>query len=341
MRYRLLGNSGLRVSEICLGTLTFGEQRAWGASKTESASIFEAFAQAGGNFIDTSNRYVRGVAEEFLGEFVASERERFVLATKYTLSTAAGDVNASGNHRKNMIQSLEASLRRLRTDYVDLYLVHAWDFTTPVEELMRALDAVVRAGKVLHVAVSNTPAWIVSRANTLAELRGWTPFVNLQIEYSLLQREPERELLPMARDLGIGVTAYSPMGAGWLAGGASEEPPGAHRLSKVGTEANRRNSLIATEVRKVADEIGHPSSQIALNWVRQRKEGIIPIIGVENANQAKENLGCLDFELSEEHMRRLDNISEIELGFPHDFIGRSDIRERIYGGMYDSISFDT
>src|SRR5918998_2602617 len=250
MRYKLLGKSGLRVSEICLGTLNFGEGRDWGASEAESAKIFEAFAEAGGNFLDTSSRYARGIGEEFLGDLVASEREWFVISTKYTLSMNEDDPNASGNHRKNMVQALEASLRRLGTDYVDLYLVHTWDFTTPVEELMRALDDVVRAGKALHVGISNTPAWIVSRANTLAELRGWSPFVNLQVEYSLLQREPERELLPMARGLGIGVTAYSPLGAGWLAGerGADPDarpPEGASRLSRVGTEADERNARIA------------------------------------------------------------------------------------------------
>jgi aryl-alcohol dehydrogenase-like predicted oxidoreductase len=341
MRYKLLGKSGLRVSEICLGTLNFGEGRDWGASEAESAKIFEAFAEAGGNFLDTSSRYARGVGEEFLGDLVASERERFVISTKYTLSMNEDDPNASGNHRKNMVQALEASLRRLRTDYVDLYLVHTWDFTTPVEELMRALDDVVRAGKALHVGISNTPAWIVSRANTLAELRGWSPFVNLQVEYSLLQREPERELLPMARGLGIGVTAYSPLGAGWLAGESTPgEPPGAYRLSRVGGRANERNASIAAAVREIAGEIGRPASQVALNWIRQRKDAIIPIVGAENVGQASENLGCVEFELPDEHVKRLDDVSEIEPGYPHDLLERPDVRDRVYGGTRYSLDFD-
>lgn len=337
MRYRLLGRSGLRVSELCLGTATFGA-----VGRAESARIFEAFTEAGGNFIDTSNRYGRSASEEYVGEIAASDREWFVLATKYTLSTRGEDPNASGNHRKSLVQALEASLKRLRTDYVDLYLVHAWDFTIPVEELMRALDDAVRAGKVLHVGISNAPAWVISRANTLAELRGWTPFVNLQVEYSLIQREPERELLPMARDLGVGVTAYSPLGAGWLAGerGAdpNERPPeGASRLSRVGTEANERNSRIATEVHRLAEEVNRPASHVALAWIRQRGDGIVPIVGAQNARQLRENLACLDLRLSEEQLQRLDQISKIEPSYPHDLLAREDTRERVYGGVRDRL----
>jgi aryl-alcohol dehydrogenase-like predicted oxidoreductase len=337
MRYRLLGRSGLRVSELCLGTATLGA-----VSRAESARIFEAFTEASGNFVDTSNRYGRGTSEEYVGEFAASERDWFVLATKYTLSTRAGDPNASGNHRKSLVRALEASLRRLRTDYVDLYLVHAWDFTVPVEELMRALDDIVRAGKALHVGISNAPAWVISRANTLAELRGWTPFVNLQVEYSLIQREPERELLPMARDLGVGVTAYSPLGAGWLAGerGADpgESPPeGASRLSRVGTEANERNARIAAEARRIAKEAGRPVSHVALAWIRQRANGIIPIVGAQNAHQLKENLACLDLRLSEEQRQKLDEISEIEPSYPHDLLARADTKERVYGDSRDRL----
>ena len=381
----MLGRSGLRVSELCLGTATFGG-RSGGASKEESARIFEAFTEAGGNFVDTSNRYGRGTSEEYVGEFAASARERFVLATKYTLSTRGEDPNASGNHRKNLVQALEASLKRLRTDYVDLCLVHAWDFTVPVEELMRALDDAVRAGKVLHVGISNAPAWVISRANTLAELRGWTPFANVQVEYSLVQREPERELLPMARDLGIGITAYSPLGAGWLAGerGADPDgrpPEGASRLSRIGTEADERNARIAAEVRRLAeafrrdslpvqrmwgadqlrDVIGdlgysdleallaaigehHVSArsvaQRVLAWIRQRPDGIIPIVGAQNEHQLKENLACLDLRLSVEQLKRLDEMSKIEPGYPHDLLAREDTRERVYGDLRDRLDLN-
>ena len=218
MRYKLLGHSGLRVSELALGTMTFGEDWGWGASKEESRRMFDAFAQAGGNFIDTANRYTNGTSEKYVGEFVAAERERFVVATKYSLFMRRDDPNASGNHRKNMIQSLEASLKRLNIDYIDLYWVHAWDFMTPVEEVMRALDDMVRAGKILYVGVSDTPAWIVSRANMLAELRGWSRFVGLQIRYNLVDRAAERDLLPMARALDLAVTPWNVLGAGVLTG---------------------------------------------------------------------------------------------------------------------------
>ena len=231
MRYKLLGNSGLRVSELCLGTMTFGEDWGWGASKEDSRALFDAYREAGGNFIDTANFYTGGTSERFVGEFIASERDRFVVATKYTLTMRPGDPNASGNHRKNMIQSVEASLRRLGTDYIDLYWLHAWDYLTPVEEVMRGLDDLVRAGKVLYVGVSDTPAWIVSQANTLAALRGWTPFVGLQIEYSLIERTVERELLPMAEAFGLTILAWSPLGSGVLTGKYLHPTPGETRLA--------------------------------------------------------------------------------------------------------------
>src|SRR3990172_6669221 len=214
MRYKLLGKTGLRVSELCLGTMTFGEEWGWGASKEESRKIFDAYVDAGGNFVDTANLYTGGTSEKFVGEFLKGRRERFVLATKYTLNMRPDDPNGGGNHRKSLVQSLDASLKRLGTDYIDLYWVHAWDGMTPLEETMRALDDVVRAGKVLYVGISDAPAWIVSRANTLAELKNWTPFAALQIQYNLADRTPERDLLPMAKALDIAVTPW-----GVLAGG--------------------------------------------------------------------------------------------------------------------------
>jgi aryl-alcohol dehydrogenase-like predicted oxidoreductase len=218
VKYQLLGKSGLRVSELCLGAMTFGEEWGWGASKEECHKIFNAYVDAGGNFIDTANKYTEGTSEKYIGEFISSDRDRFVLATKYTSNTRRGDPNAGGNHRKNMIQSLEASLKRVNTDYIDLYWVHAWDALTPIEEMMRALDDMVRSGKILYIGISDAPAWIVSQVNTLANLKGWTEFTGLQIEYSLIERTPERELLPMADALNIGVTAWSPLGGGFLTG---------------------------------------------------------------------------------------------------------------------------
>jgi aryl-alcohol dehydrogenase-like predicted oxidoreductase len=214
MRYQLLGRSGLRVSELCLGTMTFGEDWGWGAPKDTSRAIFEAFTEAGGNFLDTANLYTNGTSERLLGEFIHSRRDRYVVATKYTLNMdAQGDPNGAGNHRKSMIQSVEGSLKRLNTDYIDLYWVHAWDTLTPVEEMMRAFDDLVRAGKILYIGASDFPAWQVARANTMAELRGWTSFSALQIEYSLIERTVERELIPMANGMGLTVTPWAPLGA--------------------------------------------------------------------------------------------------------------------------------
>ena len=207
MNYRLLGKSGLRVSEFCLGTMTFGEDWGWGSSKDEAKKIYDAFREAGGNFIDTANIYTNGTSESFLGEFFKGHRESVVLATKFTNAAAGTDPNAAGNHRKNMVQAVEASLKRLQTDYIDLYWVHIWDQITPVEEVMRGLDDLVRQGKVLYVGISDAPAWWIAQANTLATLRGWSPFVGLQIEYSLIERTVERELIPMAKALDLGVTA--------------------------------------------------------------------------------------------------------------------------------------
>lgn len=372
MKYQLLGKSGLRVSELCLGAMTFGEEWGWGASKEECHKIFNEYVDAGGNFIDTANKYTEGTSEKYIGEFISSDRDRFVLATKYTSNTRRGDPNAGGNHRKNMIQSLEASLKRLNTDYIDLYWVHAWDALTPIEEMMRALDDMVRSGKILYIGISDAPAWIVSQVNTLANLKGWTEFTGLQIEYSLIERTPERELLPMADALNIGVTAWSPLGGGVLTGkynksNREEEQQqtqqqntsssssttdmaqeGNSRLQVQNEFANRvlndRNMLIAQEVSKIAKEIGSSAAQVALNWLRQQnimstagKNKIIPIIGARKETQIKDNLSCLEFELTSEQMQRLNEVSKIELGFPHDFLNSEMIKDIIYGGTYSLI----
>src|SRR4051812_48825726 len=218
MRYKLLGRSGLRVSELCLGTMTFGDDWGWGADRDESRRIFDAFADAGGNFVDTANNYTDGTSEQLVGEFTEGARERFVLATKYTLTIDDTDPNAGGNHRKSLVRSLEQSLRRLRTDRVDLLWLHMRDATTPIEEFVRALDDQVRLGKGLYVGISDSPAWVAARANAIAELRGWSPFVALQLPYSVSSREPERELLPMAAELGLTVTPWGVLEAGFLTG---------------------------------------------------------------------------------------------------------------------------
>jgi len=318
MKYRLMGKSGLRVSELALGAMTFGTKD-WGADKDESRRVYEGFREAGGNFIDTANIYSGGTSETFLGEFLGADRERTVLATKYTGATRARDVNAAGNNRKNMMDSVHASLKRLRTDYIDLYWVHARDFMTPIEEVMRGLDDLVRQGKVLYVGVSDTPAWEVSRANTLAELRGWSAFVGLQIRYSLLDRAVERELLPMARALDLTVTPWDVLGSGVLAGKYNNNPAEAGR-AKLRGAVSERSLGIAGEVIKVARELGKSPAQVALNWVRQGQGVIVPLVGARTRAQLEDNLGCLEFSLTPEVKQRLDDASKIELGFPHEFL---------------------
>jgi aryl-alcohol dehydrogenase-like predicted oxidoreductase len=344
MRYKLLGRSGLRVSEVCLGAMAFGEE--WrdirlSASQEECRKIFDAFAEAGGNFIDTANYYNAGRSEEFLGDFIGSERGRFVVATKYSLMMREGDPNGGGNHRKSLFQSLEASLRRLKTDYIDLYWLHAWDFMTPVEEVMRALDDAVRAGKILYVGISDAPAWIVAKANTIAELRGWTPFIGLQVQYSLVERAAERDLLPMARHFDIGVTAWSPLGMGVLTGKYGTKNSSASDARRLDSPAlaglsftSERSLAIAAEVRSLAEKIGRKPSQIALSWVRQK--GAIPIIGARKVSQIQENLGCLDLELTAEQMWQLDEASKIELGFPHEFL-QTEARGPLFGDFFERI----
>jgi aryl-alcohol dehydrogenase-like predicted oxidoreductase len=384
MKYFLLGKSGLRVSEICLGTMTFGKEWGWGASKEESRKIFDAYVDAGGNFIDTANIYTDGTSEKYVSDFVSYDRDRFVIATKYTSNTRAGDPNAGGNHRKNMVQSLEASLKRLNTDYIDLYWVHAWDQTTPIEETMRALDDMVKSGKILYIGISDAPAWVVSQANTLANLKGWTEFASIQIEYSLIERTSERELLPMANVLDIGITAWSPLGSGVLTGKynkssnkeyknntvnkdykqtesttndtntstsssslSASDQQNSSRLNVANfselsnTLLKERNLRIAEEVVNIAGEIKRTPSQVALNWIRHSKKilrnKIIPIIGAKNLVQINDNLACMEFVLSDEYIQRLNEVSKIELGFPHNFLSTDAIRNIIYGGTYSSI----
>jgi len=318
MKYRLMGRSGLRVSELALGAMTFGTKD-WGVEKDESRRVYEGFREAGGNFIDTANIYSGGRSEEFLGEFMAEDRDRVVLATKYTGPTRRRDVNAVGNSRKNMMDSLHASLRRLKTDYVDLYWVHARDTATPLEEVMRGLDDLVAQGKVLYVGVSDTPAWEVARANTLAEFRGWARFVGLQIRYSLLDRAAERDLLPMAKALDLTVTPWDTLGSGVLTGKYNRDAQAQGRATIRG-QVKERDLGIAAEVVKVAGELGRTPAQVALRWVQGGEGVIVPLVGARTREQLDDNLACLDFELPPEHRQRLDEASRIELGFPHDFL---------------------
>jgi aryl-alcohol dehydrogenase-like predicted oxidoreductase len=337
MRYHLLGRSALRVSELCLGTMTFGEEWGWGAGRDESRRIFDAFVARGGNFVDTANRYTEGTSERYLGEFVRAEREQFVIASKYTLFTKKGDPNAAGNHRKNLVQALDATLSRMGLDYLDLYWIHAWDFTTRPEEVMRALDDQVRAGKILHVGISDTPAWIVSRMQTMAELRDWTPFSALQIEHSLIERTVERELIPMARSLDLAVTPWSPLGAGVLTGKYLDEASAAGRVQPTADRRNERNTIIARAVVDIAREIGRSPSQVAVNWLRHRDYTSIPIVGARTATQLEDTMGCLDFTLEPAARARLDEVSAIAPGFPHDFLARPNVRDLVSASTWEQL----
>jgi aryl-alcohol dehydrogenase-like predicted oxidoreductase len=327
MNYRTLGRSGLRVSQLCLGTMTFGDDWGWGADAGESKRIFDAFAAAGGTFVDTSNNYTDGTSETLVGEFAHHARERFVLATKYSLTVDRSDPNAGGNHRKSLVRSLEQSLRRLRTDYVDLLWLHMRDATTPIEEAVRSLDDQVRLGKVLYVGISDSPAWIVAQANTLADLRGWSPFIALQLPYSVAGRDPERELLPMAAALGLAVTPWGILGSGVLTG----KP--AHERRWPDDPVSEREAAVAAEVVAVADELGCAPAQVAIAWLLARPEppALVPIVGARTLEQLTSNLEARDVALAAEHVERLDAAGAPQLGFPRSFLESRGVRELIYG----------
>src|SRR5918992_1303720 len=333
MRYKLLGRSGLRVSELALGTMTFGEAWGWGASKDESGRIFEAYAEAGGNFVDTACNYTDGESERFLGDFLRADRDHFVVATKYTLTLRRDDPNAGGNSRKNMTRTLEGSLRRLGTDYVDLLWLHMWDGMTPVEEVVRALDDLVSAGKVLYVGLSDTPAWVVSQAVTLADVRGWSRVVAVQAPYSLADRDVERDLLPMARSLELAFTPWGTLEGGALTGKYLSDSDEPRRYGGAGERVN----AIAREVLAVAEEVGATPSQVAIAWVRAQPWLTVPIIGARSESQLRDNLGALELKLSAQHVERLSGASGFELGFPRSFLESDHVRGLIFGDTFDLI----
>jgi aryl-alcohol dehydrogenase-like predicted oxidoreductase len=345
MNYQLLGRSGLRVSDLCLGAMTFGEEWGWGAPKEEAKKIYDAFREAGGNFVDTANVYTNGSSERFVGEFITSHRGEVVLATKYTNANPGNDANAGGNQRKNMVQAVEASLKRLGTDYIDLYWLHTWDQITPVEEVMRAFDDLVRAGKVLYIGISNASAWVVAKSNTLAELRGWTRYVGLQIEYSLLERTVERELIPLARDQGMTVLAWSPLRSGILTGKYLPENKGAgSKESRLNTEMMKEFASITEaghqtvrEVLAIAKELGATAAQVALAWLRHRSVPVIPIIGARKLTQLEDNLKSFDITFSPDQLRRLDQVSAVPMGYPLDLLKQDLPRTLAFGGMHDRI----
>jgi len=341
MRYRLLGQSGLRVSELCLGTMSFGTQWGFGADEATSRAVLDAYAEAGGNFIDTANKYHGGETEQICGRWLKERRDRYVVATKYTLAMDHTDVNTAGNARKNLVRSVEASLERLQTDYIDLLWVHAWDPSTPFEETMRGLDDLVRAGKVLYIGVSDTPAWIVSASNVLAELRGWTRYVGLQIEYSIIQRTPERDLLPMAEHFGLSVLAWAPLGGGVLTGKYTRQGADADSLRKAGNEARGRtadaNLAVARTVDAIADELGATSAQVATAWVLAQGYRFIPIVGARKVSQITDTMKAGEVTLSDAQLARLHEASAPTLGFPHDFLASDPVQDLVYTEARDKL----
>lgn len=330
MRYRTFGRrTGLRVSELALGTGNFGTGWGHGAEPAEARRVFDRYAEAGGNFIDTADNYQLGQSETLIGEFMAGRRDRFVLASKYSLglAPAGGDgLLATGNSRKTMMRAVEASLKRLKTDYLDLYWVHLSDGVTPTEEILRAFDDLVRSGKILHFGLSNFPAWRVARADLMAELRCWSPLAGIQIEYSLAERTPDRELLPMAEALGLGVALWSPLGGGFLTGKYRSSEQG--RLQNLGilihTEKSARETALLDAVLAVAEECAVSAAQVAIAWLLAKSAAsptnLVPILGPRNLGQLEPALAAGAATLSAEQVERLDTASAVALGVPHEQI---------------------
>lgn len=339
--YRLLGRSGLRVSPLSLGTMTFGPDWGWGADEVEARRIYDAYVARGGNFIDTAVNYVGGESERMLGRFLKDRRDSMVLATKFTMARDPANINSGGNHRYNLVRSVETSLRQLDTDRIDLLYVHAWDFTTTPEETMRGLDDLVSAGKVLYLGICNTPAWRVAQMQTLADLRGWSPFVALQIEYSLVERTVEHELMPMAQALGLGVLPWSPLGGGILTGKYSQAdltdensadvaPTRKGIIASTG-HLNARSLAIAEVVGKVAEELGATPSQVALAWTIGHPAVTSPVMGARTLEQAEDNMRALALSFSDDQRDRLDHASAPLPIFPSRFTNRPMVRQLMFG----------
>jgi aryl-alcohol dehydrogenase-like predicted oxidoreductase len=314
----------------------FGTEAGWGADKDTSFAIMDTFANAGGNFLDTANVYKLGTSEKIIGEYMSNhDRDYFVLATKYTLKDNTTNPNASGNNRKNMMRSVEDSLKRLKTDFIDLLYLHIWDDTTPVDEVLRGIDDLIRQGKVNYAAISDTPAWVVAKGNTMAELMGWSQFVALQVEYSLIQRTPERELIPMAKHFGMTVTPWAPLGGGALTGKYLRGEQG--RIKPESKRLDERSTNITKAVVAIANELGVSASNVALQWTMSQGFSCIPIVGATKVDQLADNLKTIDVTLTKEHLQKLNEASAIELGFPGDFFKEEGVRMNSFGGFYDSV----
>jgi aryl-alcohol dehydrogenase-like predicted oxidoreductase len=337
MKYQLFGHTGLRVSELCLGTMGFGTENGWGADFEGSKAVFEAYANAGGNFLDTANIYTQGTSEKFLGEFIGSDRDHYVLATKYSLKDRNGDPNYAGNHRKNMMRSVQESLKRLQTDYIDILWLHIWDFTTHPEEVLLAMNDLISKGLVHYIGISDTPAWRVAQANTIAELRGWNRFAGLQVEYSLINRTAERDLLPVAKALNLTLTPWAPLAGGALTGKYIKGDKG--RLPENSKRLNERNTQIAQKVIEVANVLGCTPAQVALRWTMQRNQSVVPIVGATKASQIVDALGAVTIDIPATSLNELNEVSDIELGFPGDFFNEPGVIDVTYAQTKSQIIF--
>lgn len=342
--YTTLGRSGLRVSPFCLGTMTFGTEWGWGAEESVSRSLFDHYLEAGGNFIDTADGYTGGKSEELLGKFIAERglRDRVVLATKFTFNADPANPNAGGNGRKNIYRALEGSLRRLKTEYIDLYWLHAWDTVTPVEEVVSTLGDLVRQGKILHYGFSDTPAWYVARAYTLAEKEATEPLIALQLEYSLVERNIEREHIPAAQELGLAICPWSPLASGFLSGKYKRDRDGGSgdgRLEKTKDSANPgfkkfndQNWRILDVLLDVANQIGRSPAQVALNWAATRPGITSTILGASKLPQLRDNLAALEFLIPPDLRARLNEVSAPASIHPYVFF-EPFLQGLIHGGM--------
>jgi aryl-alcohol dehydrogenase-like predicted oxidoreductase len=338
--YVTLGRSGLRVSPLCLGAMTFGTEVKWGADEATARDMFNLYVDQGGNFVDTADGYTGGTSEKLVGKYIAERklRDRIVLATKFTFNREAGNPNAGGNGRKNIYRAIESSLKSLGTDYIDLYWLHAWDMLTPIEEVLSTIDALVREGKVRHFGLSDAPAWYAARGQTIAEFRGWERVSAFQLEYSLAERSIEREHIPMAQELGIAVCPWSPL-AGGLLSGKYRTQSGKTELGRLdavaGTVFDRfnteRNRKIVDVLVEVAAEIGRSPAEVALNWVATQPGVTATILGASKMDQLKANLASLDFAIPAELHARLDQITAIDIVNPYRFF-QPQLQSMIRGG---------
>lgn len=342
--YYTLGHSGLRVSPLALGTMTFGTEWNWGADEATARQLFNTYIDAGGNFFDTADLYTNGTSETFLGKFIAESnlRDKVVIATKFSYNAQPGNPNAGGNGRKNIMRAVEGSLKRLGTDYIDLYILHTWDKVTPVEEVMRTLDDLVRSGKVRHIGLSDTPSWYAARAQTIAEWRNYEPLCTLQLEYSLIERNIEREFIPLGTELGMGTMVWSPLGSGLLSGKYKPSEEGFTGEGRLNTtrgvknpafqKMSDRNWQIVAELETVAKELGCSMAQVAVNWIAKRPGIASVIVGASKLSQLEDNLKALDFEIPGELANRLELISRPEPQFPYSFFD-GEIQGMIHGGV--------